>query len=176
MLKYAECVRSHGLSDFPDPVPAAGGGFAFRVSPGLNPRSPSPQFQSATKACQKDVPPSLANLTPAMMAANRAEYTDCMRAHGEPDFPDPNSQGLIKITNSTGIIGPSSPQFRRAEKACQSLNNGGFDEQIEQMTSSVDTHLGYIGPDPPWAAHRGAQDVPADHLPIGDLRGAGHDV
>jgi hypothetical protein len=39
---------------------------------------------------------------------------------------------MIKI-NPTGIMGPSSPQFQRAEKACQSLDNGGFDEQ---MTSS----------------------------------------
>ncbi len=90
----------------------------------------SPQFQSATKACQKDVPPSLANLTPAKMAANALKYTDCMRSHGEPDFPDPNSQGLIKITSPTGIMGPNSPQFQRAEKACESLNNGGFDEQM----------------------------------------------
>ncbi len=127
LLKYARCIRSHGLSNFPDPVPAAGGGFAFRVEPGLNPRSPSPQFQSAEKACQKDVPPSLANLTPAQMAASALKYTACMRSHGEPDFPDPNAQGLIKI-DPTGIMSPSSPQFQRAEKACQSLDNGSFDE------------------------------------------------
>ncbi|HXR22997.1 MAG TPA: hypothetical protein VN786_10605 [Acidimicrobiales bacterium] len=129
LLKYAECMRAHGLSNFPDPVPAQGGGFAFRVGPGLNPRSPTPQFQSATKACQKDVPPSIANLTPAMMAANALKYSECMRSHGEPDFPEPNAQGLIKITNPTGVMGPHSPQFQRAEKACQSLDNGGFDEE-----------------------------------------------
>jgi hypothetical protein len=27
-------------------------------------------------------------------------------------------------------MGPSSPQFQKAEKACQSLNNGTFDEQF----------------------------------------------
>ena len=52
-----------------------------------------------------------------------------MRSHGEPDFPEPNGQGLIKITNQTGIMDPNSPQFQRAEKACQSANNGGFDIQ-----------------------------------------------
>jgi hypothetical protein len=65
LLKYALCMRSHGLSNFPDSSPAQGGGFAFRALPGLNPRSPSPQFQAATKACQNDVPPRLVNLTPA---------------------------------------------------------------------------------------------------------------
>ena len=129
LLKYAVCMRTHGLSNFPDPVPAQGGGFAFRVEPGLNPRSPSPQFQSATKACQNDVPPGLANLTPAMMTANTLKYTECMRSRGEPDFPEPNTEGLIEI-NPTGILDPGSPQFQRAEKACQSLDNGGFDEQM----------------------------------------------
>jgi hypothetical protein len=129
LLKYAVCIRSHGVGDFPDPGPAPGGGFAFGAQPDANPRSPTPQFQAAENACQKDVPPGLANTTPARMAANALKYTGCTRAHGEPDFPDPNGQGLIKI-NPSGILSPSSPQFLRAEKACQSANNGGFDEQF----------------------------------------------
>jgi hypothetical protein len=130
LLKYAECIRSHGVSDFPDPVPAAGGGFAFRVAPGIDPRSPSPQFLSAEKACQKDVPPSLASLTPAESEANALKYSECMRSHGEVDFPDPNGQGMITITNPTGVMGPRSPQFQKAEKACQSLDNGLFAERV----------------------------------------------
>jgi hypothetical protein len=130
LLKYAVCIRSHGVADFPDPVPATGGGFAFRVKPDADPRSPTPQFQAAEKACQKDVPPGLAK-TPAQMAANALKYTECMRAHGEPDFPEPNAQGMITI-NPTGILAPSSPQFHRAEKACQDLDNGGFDEEFSR--------------------------------------------
>lgn len=45
-----------------------------------------------------------------------------MRAHGEPNFPEPNSQGLV-----TFKIDPNSPQFQKAEKACQKANNGSFD-------------------------------------------------
>jgi hypothetical protein len=52
LMKYAACIRSHGEPNFPDPGPAPGGGFAFGVEPGLNPRSPSPQFQKAEKDCQ----------------------------------------------------------------------------------------------------------------------------
>jgi hypothetical protein len=129
LLKYAVCIRSHGVGDFPGPGPAPGGGFAFGVQPDANPRSPTPQFQAAEKACQKDVPPGIANSTPARMAANALKYTDCMRSHGEPDFPDPNGQGMITI-NPTGILVPNSPQFQKAEKDCQSQNNGGFDEQF----------------------------------------------
>ena len=132
LLTYAECMRSHGLSDFPDPVPSPLGGYGFHVhiSPGSDLDPNSPRYQSAEKACQKDVPPSIANVTPAQMAANALKWSECMRSHGEPDFPEPNGQGLIKITNTTGIMDPNSPQFQRAEKACQGLGNSDFDLQI----------------------------------------------
>jgi hypothetical protein len=129
LVKYAECIRAHGEPNFPDPSPAPGGGFAFGVEPGLNPRSPSPQFQKAETDCEKDVPPGIANSTPARMAASALKYTDCMRSNGEPDFPDPNGQGMITI-NPTGILAPNSPQFQKAEKDCQDQNNGDFDEQF----------------------------------------------
>ena len=43
-LKFARCMRSHGISDFPDPMPD--GGFDI---PG---NTSSPQFETAAKACQ----------------------------------------------------------------------------------------------------------------------------
>jgi hypothetical protein len=56
-LKFSECMRTHGLSDFPDPQSGPGGGIAIRIRAGqgqgssdLNPQSP--QFQAAQKACQ----------------------------------------------------------------------------------------------------------------------------
>jgi hypothetical protein len=127
LLKYAVCMRAHGISDFPDPVPSPLGGYGFHyhAAPGSDLDPNSPQNRAATKACQKYVPPSLSNLTPAQMMANGAKWTDCMRAHGEPDFPEPNAQGLIEIT-----MDPNSPQFQKAEKACQSHNNGGFAVQM----------------------------------------------
>jgi hypothetical protein len=127
LLKYTVCMRAHGISDFPDPVPSPLGGYGFHyhATPGSDLDPNSPHNQSATKACQRYVPPSLANLTPAQMMANGAKWTDCMRAHGEPDFPEPNAQGLIEIT-----MDPNSAQFQKAEKACQSHNNGGFDVQM----------------------------------------------
>jgi hypothetical protein len=46
------------------------------------------------------------------------KYSECMRAHGEPKFPDPDSTGGLKITSSSGID-PASPQFQAAQKECQ---------------------------------------------------------
>jgi hypothetical protein len=55
-------------------------------------------------------------------------YSACMRRNGVGNFPDPDSQGRIKINSSgekTGVD-VDSPQFKAAQKACQKLlPNGG---------------------------------------------------
>jgi hypothetical protein len=53
-------------------------------------------------------------------------YSQCMRSHGVPSFPDPNSQGAIEIHASSGSSGgksvdPNSPQYIAAQKSCQKL-------------------------------------------------------
>jgi hypothetical protein len=60
-----------------------------------------------------------------------AAYAACMRSHGVPNFPDPDSHGHFKITSGQGKGGKTgvdvnSPQFRKAQQACQKLQpNGG---------------------------------------------------
>jgi hypothetical protein len=44
-LRYAECMRAHGVTHFPDPLPGGG----FRVPSSINPQSPT--FKSADRAC-----------------------------------------------------------------------------------------------------------------------------
>jgi hypothetical protein len=57
-------------------------------------------------------------------------YSKCMRAHGLPDFPDPNSTGQIQIEAGPGSdLGPDSPQFKRAQQACKSLDPVGTPAQ-----------------------------------------------
>ena len=34
LLAYAGCMRTHGVSDFPDPITLPGGGFAFQINAG----------------------------------------------------------------------------------------------------------------------------------------------
>jgi hypothetical protein len=51
-LKFSACMRSHGVSGFPDPN--ANGGFEIGPNAGINPNTP--QYQSAQKACQKYLP------------------------------------------------------------------------------------------------------------------------
>ena len=49
-LKYAQCMRAHGISDFPDPN--SQGGIALQPKPGGDLDPNNPQFQAANKACQ----------------------------------------------------------------------------------------------------------------------------
>ncbi len=59
-LKFSQCMRSHGIADFPDPQSGPGGGIriAIRARPGqssdLDPHSPV--FQRAQQACQGLLP------------------------------------------------------------------------------------------------------------------------
>jgi hypothetical protein len=57
-------------------------------------------------------------------AAKALKYSECMRAHGEPDFPDPDSHGNFKMSISGGM-NPNSPTFQTAENDCQSLQPSG---------------------------------------------------
>jgi hypothetical protein len=61
----------------------------------------------------------------AIKVPNGAKFSACMRAHGLPNFPDPNGQGVIQAGAGDGID-PRSPKFRAAQQACgKALPNGG---------------------------------------------------
>jgi len=119
-LAYAECMRAHGVTNFPDPD--SQGRILIRGGPGsgLNPNSPT--YQSAQKACQSKQPkPTAAQQAQAQAYALRVAR--CMRAHGIKDYPDPpaNSGGRISIrlNNSPGSdLNPNNPLFQRAQAKC----------------------------------------------------------
>jgi hypothetical protein len=53
-LGFARCMRSHGVSDFPDPITGSGGhpGFNLQGGSGSDLNSNSPAFQRGVEACQ----------------------------------------------------------------------------------------------------------------------------
>lgn len=57
-------------------------------------------------------------------AAMFLQFSKCMRAHGVPNFPDPDSQGGIRIAPGSGLD-LRSPAFQRAQKACRPRLPGG---------------------------------------------------
>jgi hypothetical protein len=122
LLAYARCMRAHGVPNFPDP--GSNGAITVSSANGIDPNSP--QFKSAQSACQSLAPGG--NPSPAQQAKRMAQalkFSQCMRAHGVPKFPDPTSNGAITIKAGPGSgIDPGSPQFQAAQKACQSIFGG----------------------------------------------------
>jgi hypothetical protein len=127
-VEFAQCMRAHGVTNFPDP----NGQGQVQFS-GVNPTSPS--FEAAQRACAKfspggGKPPSAAQQQLAVASA--LKFSECMRNHGITDFPDPKvstSGGNIGISISLrsgkgSDLNPNGPQFQAAQKACQSLAPG----------------------------------------------------
>jgi hypothetical protein len=53
---------------------------------------------------------------------NPAAFSACMRSHGVPKFPDPDSTGRIPLRAGPGTgIDPESSQFKAAANACRKL-------------------------------------------------------
>ncbi len=119
MVAFAQCMRSHGVPDFPEP---SEGHLLIKGNSknGLNPDSP--QFQAAMKTCHSLAPaPKISPQQSAAMQAQALKFSACMRSHGAPDFPDPKFEGggvQLQIKRGSGID-PQSSQFQAAQKACQ---------------------------------------------------------
>jgi hypothetical protein len=125
-LKFADCMRAHGVPSFPDP--GGGGGGINLADTGINPQSPA--FKSARRACARLAPGGAAGGVSAteseFLAALR--FAKCMRVNGFPSFPDPTRidapPGPILII-ANGLFfrvspnfDPSTPAVHRAVAAC----------------------------------------------------------
>lgn len=123
-LQLARCMRSHGVSGFPDPSANETELQSLEHS-GVD--SHSPTYQAALAACKKYTQEG--SLSPAQSAAQSAkglELSQCMRSHGVPNFPDPAVGPLgEQVINLTGTgIDPSSPVYQAADQACQKIVPG----------------------------------------------------
>jgi hypothetical protein len=135
-VSYSQCMRSHGVPNFPDP-PSGGGipkGSAqeFGIS--------NTQYEAAQTACQhlipatggsaqqqeqqcfaaSDCPPAVVQRLLNVMR----EFSQCMRSRGVPNFPDPStdSPGQPIFDASAHGISDSeshSPQFTAELNECQ---------------------------------------------------------
>jgi hypothetical protein len=117
-LAYARCLRSHGLRAWPDPGP--GGVFDKTKLTTQALGAGIARIQAAQTACRRlapngGAPPSASQQ--AQAKAQALEFARCVRSHGVPRFPDPDSTGRIPDPASVGID-QGSPQFRRANQAC----------------------------------------------------------
>ena len=115
-VTYSQCIRSHGVSNFPDPVQTPSGGYGYRTS-GIDPNSAA--FQGAIQACKALPSPWTSTgqeLTPAQQQV-WLNWAQCIRSHGVPSFPDPMFSG--REVRDSGVRSNSS-QLRSAMDACKS--------------------------------------------------------
>ena len=121
-LAYSQCMRAHGIADFPDPN--GDGDIRLEAHPGSDLDPNSARFKAAQQAC-KALEPTPGPQDQAKQHAAALQYSKCMRDHGIKDFPDPNPQGGIQISMSPGSdLDPNSPLFKAADKACARFRGG----------------------------------------------------
>lgn len=95
-VKFAQCMRKNGVSQFPDP--GASGGFTLdQVANGSSLDTSAPAFTQALSACKRLEPAGFTGGTRSSTQQSAAlKFAQCIRDNGVKDFPDPiNGQPLV---------------------------------------------------------------------------------
>jgi hypothetical protein len=127
LLARSQCMRAHGIHDFPDPVKTSGAeGFPNTVRERGGALSiegitfSGPAFTAAQQACATT---GAVAHGPRLTEARKESFiaqARCIRRHGVPNFPDPvfGPAGFgVAVALSPGED-PESPAILSAEKAC----------------------------------------------------------
>jgi hypothetical protein len=98
-VKFSECMRANGVSNFPDPG-ASGDLTIDQVANGSKFDTSSPAWQHAIGAC-KSLEPSgfTGSKRSAQQQSAARQFAQCIRHNGVPDFPDPTPNGPLVDTN-----------------------------------------------------------------------------
>lgn len=130
-IAYSQCMRTHGVPNFPDP--SAQGGIHISSRSGIDPFTPA--FKAAQSACSKLLPGGGPGAHGAPSAQDRRQMvaiSECMRTHGVPGFPDPTTappsspSGYSEVIGHNGLfiavpdtINAGSPAFKHAAATCK---------------------------------------------------------
>jgi hypothetical protein len=117
---YSQCMRSHGVPDFPILKQGPGGSLVHPASPHAGMLT-APGYDAAFRACL-----SLAVIGGGSRARYQAaalqglKQAECMRAHGITGYPSPGTlDGGIHSPDFTAVgLDPHTLQFQAAAKAC----------------------------------------------------------
>ena len=105
-VKFAECMRKNGVSQFPDPN-ASGKLTIDAVANGSGLNTSTPAFKQAISACKSLEPAGFTGPKRSSQQQQAAlRFAQCIRVNGVPDFPDPTPNGPLVDTNRI----PSSAQ------------------------------------------------------------------
>ena len=125
-VKFAECIRTHGVSDFPDPNGKNQFEYGVSVSPAV--------WNRAVSACKALQPPgTLSSKRTPRQQSTALEFARCMRDNGVKDFPDPaNGEPLVDTTKipSLGDRSPrTDPVFAPAMDKCRVVLQAALRDQ-----------------------------------------------
>jgi hypothetical protein len=126
--EWAACMRAHGDPNQADPTvdadkdidvnwnPAIPGGIYGTNKGGQGNAGPGQYCRSYLNAAQKalggDQQPSSSD------QATLLRYSECMRANGIADFPDPVNGTLSLNLGASGDLNPDSPAWQNTSKVC----------------------------------------------------------
>jgi hypothetical protein len=122
LVEYARCMRSHGVLNFPEPASLSTSGairaFKTEIVQSVSSLASSPPFQAAQRACAQYGPQTTSSppVSPRQMQRLLA-VSRCMRAHGVPNFPDPNP--ITGDMEPPAGISRNSPTVLAALQACR---------------------------------------------------------
>jgi hypothetical protein len=118
----AQCIRDHGIPNFPDPTVDTHGHIQYDQQ--IINNLPAAVTQTVQQACRSQINAAESAANAAQPPATPQEiqqatrFAQCMRQHGYPNFPDPNSQGNYNVTNPNDVpVSKNDPAFQ----ACRAV-------------------------------------------------------
>jgi hypothetical protein len=127
LLAFAQCMRARGVPDFPDPQAGdSGAKFPSAQQLGVS----ASRYQAAENLCQHLLPAGSGDQFPPaevpLLLSGMRLFSQCMRSHGVPDWPDPITDAEGRPVFDPGADGITqaetrSPQFQAKITACQHL-------------------------------------------------------
>jgi hypothetical protein len=127
-MKFADCMRDNGVSEFPDPD-ASGGLTIDGVVNGSSLDTSTSAWKEAIAACKDLQPPGFMGTEASPEEQDvRLEFAQCMRDNGVEDFPDPARDGPLidttRIPSAAGRGALSIPGFQAAVDTCTEVYSG----------------------------------------------------
>lgn len=126
---FASCMRSHGVSNFPDPNSS---GEIPKIQVVAASQANRNTFIAAQTACIHLAPNgSLGRQETAQQKrtqlADELSFANCMRSHGVARFPDPTAQGDLSVAKVQAAgVDVHSPTVLRTVQTCLPASHGAL--------------------------------------------------
>jgi hypothetical protein len=128
--EWVQCLRGKGLTRMPDAQLTEDGYLSFASPGSYNWKEDLGKHQNIIDACKSiegKYPPNAFRPKDKMNAADLrklADYAKCMRAHGLPAWPDPDTDGSFNLDGTSLANGIPKTVMSKATQACSSIWSG----------------------------------------------------